>query len=225
MQLSDFFLYTQSPPFIQNFNNELVFFNSSLILHKLLPITKWIIVDDEANLSKSQKACDDLKLESPSSKVIFVTTQNYTPKNYELIQQMINPAFIIPHDLTHPEIHAFLCALVEEIKNVNSAPEEDSLEKEYQIDAFDKIKKIQSLFEKFKQEQHFEYIQEMSNEAHKIAGSAATFGFKPLGDIARTLDISLLEILRKKFAPEHQMNQILPLLRKLLLSLQKLSIP
>jgi len=65
----------------------------------------------------------------------------------------------------------------------------------------------------------------MSNEAHKIVGSAGSFGYAALGDIARQLDHYLLNILQNEkiqFADfKHQINAFM---RRLLLAYQKIPV-
>lgn len=185
-----------------------------------------IFINDLTSSKETIYKIKDFSLKWPSVPLVVVTTLFNDPYYLKKIFDC-QVGFSLPSDLTKQEGLGFISILNKDMKAANGSqgllPEE--LMSQYAQNVFSKFLFFHDAAQEISHSNYKDKLKEMSNEAHKIVGSAGSFGFVILGEIARELDQYLLALLHNETIKlDDFKDQMDHFMRKLLLAYQKIPI-
>lgn len=157
---------------------------------------------------------EDQEILADKKKNILIINDLYNHHNFCLFQEQYKPDYLLPVDLSKQEANAF-------IKHLKTYPAELSPMQQELVERFKKnvLGKIGLMFAAL-EESAFqeEKLKILKDESHKIAGSAATYGYKALGNVCHDLDI-YFDI---EHPPASLVENLRSSLRKMLFAYQKI---
>lgn len=194
-------------------------------MSELNPLVKVAFLKEEATVEETLAKIQKLHPLFPSTFLVLLAQEAFTPEFYEKARP--NLKFMVPFNLNPQEITALIQALND--TGELCQPDENCLPQilleQYQENVLQKLILFHRLINELALGLSFEKIKIISDDAHKIAGSGAIFGYKVLGDLARNFDLYLQNILESQAVPENFMRRCCEIERKLLLAFQKIPLP
>lgn len=169
-------------------------------------------------------------LQNSSSPIItsLLLKAPFLPSHFLPVKDEFSVDYILPMDIKPDELQGFLSTLKGEFNEseFDYRPSEEHLER-YKNNIFNKIEGMWSTIVELELSYDLEKVRELRMDAHKIAGSAAAYGYEFLGDVCRQFDRYLSDILNH---PDEKtkanFDQICRhIMRKMSFAFQKIQIP
>jgi HPt (histidine-containing phosphotransfer) domain-containing protein len=147
---------------------------------------------------------------------VLVIRDLYNHANISFYLHKYQCDYLLPADLTKSEANSFIKHL-KEGKIENSSLQQELIDR-YKKNLWDKIGSMFEALDKYRTNSDDTQLKVLESEAHKIAGSGASYGFKTLGDISHQLDVYFQE----KHSNMEKAGYCENRLRKMLFAFQKI---
>lgn len=170
------------------------------------------------------------KIQHENTPSIFFVTRHKTAAEFEKLKKEFGVDFVLETPFDIGEIQALIHAIVHKPP---SAPIEGLSEahvKKYQASIFDKIKRIEQLILEIEENPQLkDALIDLRNEVHKIAGSAASYGYTIVSKACKVHELFLYNFFTKEEAlskeEQKTINQVnRTFLRKLRLNFQQIDV-
>ena len=171
-----------------------------------------------------QDMIDAIRKKNPTSCIALVTSESYSPAVLKSLYDRYNPNFVLPIDLSEDEIKAVVHTFFVKEEKLELVVSQDLVDK-YRGNVFEKLDQMYSYIERLRVKVDPKEIKMLRTEAHKLAGSGASYGFKTMGQACSSLDIYLTPFVEKsEDLPKDFLSTCSSLLRKSILCFQKIEL-
>ncbi|CDR34226.1 response regulator [Criblamydia sequanensis] len=191
-----YLLISKQSYFQDLFSSLFPLFNAELVQEENEGLEGALLDFDSTKKDSILAKINSLKSKNPNLKSIFILCEPFNQKKLKELFEEFHPDFILPVDISSEEAKAFLRALFQKEQNLISKIKiSNELLERYKVSAFDKIGKMEALVDSLSEFYDLEKVRNLRMEAHKLAGSGLSYGYKSLGELCRLLDIKLMPLL------------------------------
>lgn len=137
-------------------------------------------------------------------KIAFSTSRLGDIAYYQKLKEEMRITWVLPAPLNAEMAQALFFSLfshVDQAKNGEYRPSQPLIER-FEKSIFEKLKLISAILDKIHQEPTIILLTQLKGEMHKIAGSAAPYGFKTAGLLCKQLEHYLSPFVGGNYLPE-----------------------